>query len=169
MFIGGTHPTTPPKPTMPATTTAPTLQQIDQQIKEAQKQLTALKAQKTTVKLQQDAEVKWDSFLKLELNKVFTKKESARILKDIKFCRSNGKCYLYMNSTYRRVCGRITTATIDKRRFLRVVIAADKLKNGAKGQNNSLKSKMREHSACPHCGSLAIRFIDRLKKEYINI
>ena len=110
----------------------------------------------------------WDTFLKVELKKVFKKKQVELILSGLKDSR-RAEDYRQMTTVYAKICGRIRMETQPERLFLHTVVAADALKQGAGKMNSCYKSKIRSWSVCPECGTLAKTFMDRLNKEGIKI
>ena len=163
MFIGGTHPTTPPKPTMPAINSDVAALQI--QLKEVLETVSNIESQ---IKTLTEAE-EFDVFMLNEMTPIFGEKTSRNILKVLQKCRTEDHNYHHFSPVYQwaAVKGQSDDEKLENRQLLKLISATYRVKYAGKGDSQvySLRSEIKYAKACPHCGKVASAFYDRLVKE----
>jgi len=163
MFIGGTHPTTPPKPTMPAINSDVAALQI--QLKEVLETVSNIESQ---IKTLTEAE-EFDVFMLNEMTPIFGEKTSRNILKVLQKCRTEDHNYHHFSPVYQwaAVKGKNDDEKLENRQLLKLISATYRVKyaRNACGNVYSLRSEIKYAKACPHCGKVASAFYDRLVKE----
>ena len=160
MFIGGTQPTTPPKPTMSQIAALETqVINLQQSMDTIQTAMDALTAQ---IKTLTEAE-EFDIFIQQELTPYFGEKTSRNILKVLQKCRTEDHNYLHFSPVYQ---WKGIKGDLEKRQLLKLISATYRVKYSRNlPLVYSLRSEIKYAKACPHCGALASAFYDRLVKE----
>ena len=160
MFIGGTQPTTPPKPTMSQIAALETqVINLQQSMDTIQTAMDALTAQ---IKTLTEAE-EFDIFIQQELTPYFGEKTSRNILKVLQKCRTEDHNYLHFSPVYQ---WKGIKGDLEKRQLLKLISATYRVKYSRNlPLVYSLRSEIKYAKACPHCGKIASAFYDRLVKE----
>ena len=153
MFIGGTQPTTPPKPTMSQIAALETqVINLQQSMDTIQTAMDALTAQIKTL----TAAEEFDIFIQQELTPYFGENTSRNIIKVLQKCRTEDHNYLHFSPVYQ---WKGIKGDLEKRQLLKLISATYRVKYSRNlPLVYSLRSEIKYAKACPHCGKIASAF-----------